>query len=85
VSSGTKNRISIEQVFRRGEVLNRIKTKASRAPVPMCEALARTPNELRQQTEYRRDEEFVFASPALEGKRPLWGQTINAVSSSLPQ
>jgi integrase len=51
-----ENRISIEQVFRRGEILNRTKTKASKAPVPMCEALARTLNELRQQTEYSRDE-----------------------------
>jgi integrase len=73
-----ENRISIEQVFRRGEILNRTKTKASKAPVPMCEALAKTLNELRQQAEYSRDEDFVFASPTLEGKRPLWGQTINA-------
>jgi len=72
------NRISIEQVFRRGEISNRTKTKASKAPVPMCEALAKTLNELRQQAEYSRDEDFVFASPTLEGKRPLWGQTINA-------
>ena len=44
----------------------------------MCEALAKTLNELRQQTEYSTDGDFVFASPTLEGKRPLWGQTINA-------
>jgi hypothetical protein len=70
-----ENRISIEQVFRRGEILNRTKTKASKAPVPMCKALAKTLNELRLQAEYSRDEDFVFASPTLEGKRPLWGQT----------
>ena len=69
---------SIEQVFRRGEILNRTKTKASKAPVPMCEALARTLNELRHQTEYSRDDDFVFASSTLDGKRPLWGQTMNA-------
>jgi integrase len=45
-----ESKISIEQVFRRGEILNRTKTKASKAPVPMCEALATTLNELRQQT-----------------------------------
>jgi hypothetical protein len=33
---------------------------------------------LRQQTEYSIDEDFVFASPTLEGKRLLWGQTTNA-------
>jgi site-specific recombinase XerC len=44
----------------------------------MCEALARTLNELCQQTKYSRDEDCVFASPTLEGKRLLRGQTINA-------
>jgi hypothetical protein len=44
----------------------------------MCEALAKTLNELRQQTEYSTDGDFVFASPTLEGKRPLWSQTMNA-------
>ncbi len=73
-----ENKISIEQVFRRGEILNRTKTKASKAPVPMCEALAATLNELRQQTEYSKDDDFVFASPTLNGKQPLWGQNINA-------
>jgi integrase len=73
-----ESKISIEQVFRRGEILNRTKTKASKAPVPMCEALAITLNGLRQQTEYGKDEDFVFASPSLHGKQPLWGQTMNA-------
>ena len=35
-----ENKISIGQVFRRGEIVNRTKTKASKAPVPMCEALS---------------------------------------------
>jgi integrase len=73
-----ESKISIEQVFRRGEILNRTKTKASKAPVPMCEALATTLNELRQQTEYGKEEDFVFASPTLKGEQPLWGQTMNA-------
>jgi len=73
-----KNRISIEQVFRRGEILKRTKTKASKAPVPMCDALATTLRELRQQSEYNQDDDFVFASPTLNGEQPLWGQTMNA-------
>ena len=73
-----KSKISIEQVFRRGEVLKRTKTKASKAPVPMCEALAATLSEFRQKTPYNKDEDFVFASPTLNGKQPLWGQTMNA-------
>jgi site-specific recombinase XerC len=31
-----------------------------------------------QQTEYSNDEDFIFASAALRGKQPLWGQTMNA-------
>jgi site-specific recombinase XerC len=73
-----ENKISIEQVFRRGKILKRTKTKASKAPVPMCEALAKTLSEFRQQTEYSKDEDLVFASPTLVGIRPLWGQTMNA-------
>jgi len=77
-SSGTKAKSSIEQVFRRGEIVKRTKTNASKAPVPMCEALATTLNELRQQTPYSKDEDFVFASPTLNSKQPLWGQNMNA-------
>ena len=73
-----ENKIFIEQVFRRGEIGKRTKTKASKAPVPMCEALAATLTELRQKGEYSGNEDFVFASPYLEGKKPLWGQTMNA-------
>ena len=58
--------------------MNRTKTKASKAPVPMCEALATTLTEFRQQTEYSKDEDFIFASAALRGKQPLCGQTMNA-------
>jgi len=34
--------------------------------------------EMRQQSPYGGDEDFVFAPPYLEGKQPLWGQTMNA-------
>jgi integrase len=73
-----EDKISIEQVFRRGEVVKRTKTSASKAPVPTCEALATTLNELRQQASYNKDEDFVFASLNRNGKQPLWGQTMNA-------
>jgi integrase len=74
----SENRIIIEQVFRRGEILKRTKTKASNAPVPMSEALSATLREWQQQTPYSKAEDFVFASPTLNGKQPLWGQTMNA-------
>jgi integrase len=73
-----ENKIFIEQVFRRGEIVRRTKTKASKAPVPMCETLAAMLTELRQQSPYTGAEDFVFASPFLDGKQPLWGQTMNA-------
>jgi hypothetical protein len=59
-------------------IVNRTKTKASKAPVPMCEALAAMLQQWRQETPYSTDEDFVFASPALSGKLPMWGQSMNA-------
>jgi integrase len=72
------NRIQIRQAFRRGEMQSRTKTKASKAPVPMCEALAAFLADWRQETPYNRDEDFIFASLKVNGRRPLWGQTLNA-------
>jgi integrase len=72
------SKIQIDQTFRRGEIQNRTKTKRSKGPVPMCEALAAFLAEWRQQTPYGTDEDFIFASPKLNGKQPLWGQTMNA-------
>jgi integrase len=72
------SKIRVAQTFRRGEVLMRTKTAASRAPVPMCEALAAFLTEWRQLTPYNKDDDFIFASPKLNGKQPMWGQTMNA-------
>ena len=66
------NKIFIEQVFRRGEIVKRTKTKVSKAPVPMCEALASMLTQLRNESPYNGNEDFVFASPYLYGKQPLW-------------
>ena len=73
-----RNQISIEQAFRRGEIQRRTKTRASNAPVPMCKALAEHLKNWRKQTAYGKDEDFVFASTRLEGRQPLWGQTLNS-------
>jgi integrase len=74
----SESKIRIVQTFRRGEIQKRTKTLASKAPVPMCGALAAYLAEWRQQTVYNKDEDFIFASPKLNGKQPLWGQTMNA-------
>jgi hypothetical protein len=73
-----KNQISIEQTFRRGEIQRRTKTRASNAPVPMCSALSEHLKDWRGQTAYGNDGDFIFASTKLEGRQPLWGQTLNA-------
>jgi integrase len=73
-----ENKILIQQVFRRGVIVGRTKTKASKAPVPMCEALAATLQQWRQETPYSTNEDFIFASSALSGKLPMWGQSMNA-------
>ncbi len=73
-----EERIQIEQTFRCGEVQRRTKTETSKGPVPMCGVLAECLAEWRRETPYRKDEDFIFASPTLNGRNPLWGQTINA-------
>jgi integrase len=56
----------------------RTKTAASRAPVPMCAALAPFLSACRQQTPFNHDKDFIFASLKLGGRRPLSGQTLKA-------
>lgn len=72
------HRILIQQTFRRGDIQTRTKTKASNAPVPMCEALARYLKQWRQQTNYSSEGDSLFPSVKLDGRQPLWGQTLNA-------
>ena len=74
----SESKIRIVQTFRRGEIQKRTKTLASKAPVPMCRSLAAYLAEWRQQTVDNKDEDFIFASPKLNGKQPRWGQTMNA-------
>ena len=73
-----ESKIRIDQTFRRGEIQKRTKTLASKAPVPMCRALASYLAEWRQQTQYNKNEDYILASQKLNGKQPLWGQTMNA-------
>lgn len=68
----SESKIRIVQTFRRGEIQKRTKTLASKAPVPVCGALAAYLAEWRQQTANSNEEDFIFASPTLNGKQPLW-------------
>jgi len=73
-----EGKILVEQTFRRGEVQRRTKTKSSKGAVPMCDLLSACLAEWRRQSPYSADEDFIFASPTLNGMKPLWGQSINA-------
>jgi integrase len=66
----------IEQAFRLSEITP-TKTKASKANVPMCAALAEFLQTWRSQSPYHRESEFVFASDKLNGKKPRTGQMVN--------
>jgi integrase len=52
------------------------KTEASQKPVPLHESLAEVLLEWRRHTSFRKREDWVFASPHSNGKRPYWAQAI---------
>jgi integrase len=58
------------------QVVGTCKTEASQKPVPLHSALAQALLAWRQQTSYRKREDWLFASPHSRGKHPLWAQAI---------
>jgi integrase len=70
-----KNEISVTRsiVF---QVVGACKTEASQKPVPLDSRLAEGLNVWRGHTKYSQPEDWVFASPAVRGKRPYWGQCL---------
>ena len=52
------------------------KTEASRKPVPLDMFMLEELASWRRLTEYRKDEDWVFASPATDGEWPYWPDTI---------
>jgi integrase len=52
-----------------------MKTEASQKPVPMDGALASALRDWSTQTPYRQPEDWVFASPKMNGKQPYWPET----------
>lgn len=52
------------------------KTEASRKPVPMDAELAEALWSWRQNSGYPKPEDWVFASPAKDGKQPYWPGTL---------
>jgi integrase len=58
------------------QVVSHCKTEASQKPIPLDPYLAEALQIWRQHTRYRVAEDWVFASPKSQGRRPYWGQSI---------
>ena len=58
------------------QVVGKCKTETSQKPVPLDSRLIRELEKWRRETRYRSAEDWVFASPLSDGKRPFWGQQI---------
>jgi hypothetical protein len=52
------------------------KTEASAKDVPLDAALAESLLDLRLVGPYNRETDWVFASPTMKGKQPLWPETL---------
>ncbi len=70
-----KNEISVTRsiVF---QVVGPCKTEASQKPVPLDPRLAEALHTWRRYTRYRAADDWVFASPAVRGQKPYWGQCL---------
>ena len=53
-----------------------MKTEASQKPVPMDGALATALLSWSRQAPFRQSEDWVFASPKMNGKQPYWPETL---------
>jgi integrase len=63
----------------RGIVRQRIgemKTESSRRPIPLTPALAEILTTWRSRCPYNQDGDYLFASPAKDGRQPYWPNTI---------
>ena len=58
------------------QVVGPCKTEASQKPIPLDSHLAKALQEWRKHSKYKAGEDWVFASPASDGRRPYWAQSI---------
>ena len=58
------------------QAINGCKTEASRRPVPMDEYISQVLMAWRQESAYTAPGDWVWASPQMHGKQPLWLSTI---------
>jgi integrase len=60
------------------QVVGSCKTEASQKPVPLDPLLAKALRAWRLHTKYNSAEDWVFASPHSQGRKPYWGQSLMA-------
>jgi integrase len=70
-----KNEISVTRSIVM-QVVGSCKTEASQKPVPLDPLLARTLRTWRVHTKYKAADDWVFASPYSNGRKPYWGQSL---------
>lgn len=58
------------------QAINDCKTEASRKPVPMDECVSQVLMAWRQESAYTAPDDWVWASPQMHGKQPLWLSAI---------
>lgn len=58
------------------QVVGRCKTEASAKPVPLDEYTAQDLRAWREKSAYNRPTDWVFASPLMKGKQPLWPDSL---------
>ncbi len=58
------------------QVTGPCKTEASQKPIPLDSYLAETLRVWQRHTRFKRPEDWIFASPRVNGRKPYWGQQI---------
>lgn len=71
-----RNEIRLRRAYVHGNLQEGLKTKASKACVPMHSLLAEVLKAWQAETPYAGKDDFVFASPKLGGKKPRMGSMI---------
>ncbi len=70
---------TLEMSLTRGvvhQVVGGMKTEASRKPVSLTPEVADALRQWKEQTPYNQSADWVFASPEMKGKQPLWPENI---------
>ena len=58
------------------QVIGELKTEASKKPVPLQPALAELLLDWRSRSAYPNQDDWVFASPQMGGRQPLWPENV---------